>query len=226
METENWSVEHLKIGDEQSSLIVIDGAYSDPESVIEDAASKDYARITPYYPGIRAAVSEYLTQSLMTRLQPVLQKTFGHDAWAGEHWYSIVTTPPEKLAPIQRLPHVDGTDPDQIAYLAYLHRTGHGGTGFFRNKSTGFETITADRFPTYQKALHEDVGRHGLPAARYNTQGEPIFTRFHEVEGLFNRLIIYRGNLLHSGLIDNDADLSPDPRIGRLTVNGFLRPTQ
>jgi Family of unknown function (DUF6445) len=36
--------------------------------------------------------------------------------------------------------------------------------------------------------------------------------------------VFYRGNILHSGVIDNAAPLSADPRVGRLTINAFFGP--
>ena len=70
-----------------------------------------------------------------------------------ETYFSIVTTPPEALAPIQRLPHVDGLEPDRIAILVYLSGAEQGGTAFYRQRSTGFETVNAARFPAFEAAL-------------------------------------------------------------------------
>jgi hypothetical protein len=39
----------------------------------------------------------------------------------------------------------------------------------------------------------------------------------------FNRLVIYRSNVLHCALFDGTA-LSDDPRNGRLTANSFFSP--
>ena len=38
----------------------------------------------------------------------------------------------------------------------------------------------------------------------------------------YNRALVYRSRLLHSGAIAPDAALSPDPATGRLTVTAFL----
>lgn len=38
----------------------------------------------------------------------------------------------------------------------------------------------------------------------------------------FNSLVVYRSRALHSGRILAPADLSPDPRRGRLTANIFV----
>ena len=64
----------------------------------------------------------------------------------------------------------------------------------------------------------------GLPPAAYTQDGAPHFERTHAVPGTFNSAVFYRGNILHSGVIDNAAPLSADPREGRLTINAFFRP--
>ena len=39
---------------------------------------------------------------------------------------------------------------------------------------------------------------------------------------VFNRLVVYRSHMLHSGRIPPGAELSDDPRRGRLTANIFV----
>ena len=198
----------------------------DPNHVIRFASLQKFAKLTPQYPGVRAALPEDVSSAWLEALSPELDDVFTAPpkGWQIEAWFSIVTTPPTDLIPMQCFPHVDGTDPDQIAMMLYLHETPHGGTGFFRHRSTGFESLTDENFPTYRAALEEDVRRTGLPARAYTTDGAPHFERFHASEGRFNSAVFYRGNLLHSGIIQPDAELSPDPRKGRLTINAFFRP--
>jgi len=37
----------------------------------------------------------------------------------------------------------------------------------------------------------------------------------------FNRLVVYRGSLLHSAVVNPQLSISADPRKGRLTLNSF-----
>jgi Family of unknown function (DUF6445) len=208
-------------------LVTIDSLLETPERVISDAFLQDFAKISPQYPGERSALDPAVCAAWLAQLSPLLDQWFGPygRAWEMQAWYSLVTTPPAALEPIQRLPHVDGTDPTQVAMMLYLNRTTtHGGTAFFRHRSTGLEALTASDFPHYAAALNADVARTGLPPAAYTTDGAPHFERTHVVPGHFNSAVFYRGNILHSGVIDNDAPLSPDPREGRLTINAFFRP--
>ncbi len=212
-------------------IVAVDGLLAEPEQAISQAVLQTFARITPQYPGLRAPLDPAVCAYLLEALAPLLNQWFAQEPtrWEMQAWYSIVTTPPAALAPIQRLPHVDGTDPRQIAMMLYLHRPGPGsrqggGTAFFRHRSTGLESLTAGTYPRYAAAVQAEYGRTGLPPALYPTDGAPHFERIHVAEGRFNRAVFYRGNLLHSGVIDNDAPLSADPREGRLTINAFFRP--
>ena len=208
------------------TLVSIDGFLETPEEVILQASLQSFAKITPQYPGVRAPLDPAICRAWLTKLTPLLDQWFGPYGrpWEMQAWYSLVTTPPAELAPIQCMPHVDGTDPTQIAMMLYLHRTGHGGTALFRHRTTGLESLTANDYPRYAAAVQADVARTGLPPAAYPTDGAPHFERVHAVPGAFNSAVFYRGNILHSGVIDNAAPLSADPAEGRLTINAFFRP--
>jgi len=208
------------------ALVTIDALLATPDLAIAKAILQKFAKISPQYPGVRAPLDPAVCAAWLAQFAPLLDQWFGPHgrAWEMQAWYSIVTTPPADLLPIQRLPHVDGTDSTQIAMMLYLHRTGHGGTAFFRHRSTGLEALTGSDYPHYAAALQADVARTGTPPAAYTTDGAPHFERTHVVQGAFNSAVFYRGNILHSGVIDNAAPLPADPREGRLTINAFFRP--
>lgn len=217
---------HEFFSSENHILVLADDFLEAPETAISNACLQDFAKITPQYPGIRAPLETVIADAWAETLGPLLDAGFGAapDGWAIQAWYSIVTTPPDQLIPMQCFPHVDGTNPDQLAMMLYLHDTGHGGTGFFRHRSTGLEALTDEAYPRYAATLQGEVRQSGLPPARYVTDGAPHFERIHATSGAFNQAVFYRGNLLHSGIIDNAADLPTDPRSGRLTINAFFRP--
>ena len=220
----DWREELFRDGDQR--LVSLDNFLVDPEHAISQAVLQNFAKITPQYPGVRAPLDPAVAAAWLAQLGPLLDQWFGPlgRPWEMQGWYSLVTSPPHALAPIQRLPHVDGTDPQQIAMMLYLHRTGHGGTAFFRHRATGLSSLTAEAFPRYAEAVAADYRRTGMPPAAYPTDGAPHFEQVHVADGRFNRAVFYRGNMLHSGVIDNHAPLSADPREGRLTINAFFRP--
>ncbi len=213
-------------GREQQPLIIIDNALSHPSEIVEDACTKSFTHIGAYYPGVRAAINEGVRDSFFTSIEDIINDTFNLETarWGGECFYSIVTTPPANLLPIQRLPHYDGVEENRMAALCYLCKPEQGGTSFYRHKATGFETIGANRFDPYKRILEAEVREHGLPPARYIESGAPLFDRITSIDAVFNRMLIYRGKALHCSAIDNASPLPADPTNGRLTITAFLTP--
>ena len=134
---------------------------------------------------------------------------------------SLVTLRPEQLNLAQRLPHVDTVDPLQIAFLHYLCEPRFGGTAFYRHRATGFETLTPERLATHKRALDTELAE-AAPGAGYITGDTALYEQTAAFEAAFDRMLIYRSRVFHSGQINPDAGLSPDPRVGRLTANIFL----
>lgn len=231
MTTSDWglsldSADHAKFSGANHDVVTVSRILTAPDRVINCTVLQKFAQITPQYPGIRAAIPDAAARHWVAWLGPHLNQWFAPAAcrWEMQAWFSLVTTAPGALLPMQRFPHVDGTDPDQIAMMLYLHRTGHGGTAFFRHRATGLSALTAADYPRYAETLRHEVQRSGLPAPAYPTDGAPHFERIHTAPGTFNSAVFYRGNILHSGVIDNHAPLPSDPRSGRLTINAFFRP--
>ncbi|MDJ0760179.1 MAG: DUF6445 family protein [Woeseiaceae bacterium] len=211
-------------GEEQQPIVIIDDFFPEPDRLLKDAAAREYSQIGPYYPGIRATVPDWYAGFVLQSLAAVFTKVFAYPSAPAyeEGMYSIATTPPEELMPIQLFPHYDGVDPDKLAVLHYLCGPDMGGTSFYRHRSTGFETVTTDRFATFKDTLEAEIRDSGVPQPRYIGESTEFFEKIDHCEARFNRLVIYRGMNLHSADIHNDVALSSDPATGRLTVNTFL----
>lgn len=211
-------------GREAQPVIVIDEMLAEPERWRQFAAQAQYGRIGPYYPGVRAPVPIGAAEAMRVELAALIAATFALDPVPPlfECFFSIVTTPPEALAPIQRLPHVDGLEADRIAILVYLSGAEQGGTAFYRQRTTGFETVDAARFPDFQSALSAGVAEHGLPPAAYIAGDTPLYEQIASYEARPNRGLIYRSHALHCAEIAPGTPLPSDPRHGRLSINSFL----
>ena len=220
------SANHSTIGADRIDIVEVPNIFKAPEAVARTAESHSFEPINPHYPGLRAEVEGALLGELCRVVSDLAALHFGapRTDWTGQAWYSIVTQAPETLTPIQRMPHFDGFDESQMAVMIYLHRTAHGGTAFYRHKSTGFEQITEARYPTYKAHLEADVQKYGLPTAQYIQDGAPMFERIAQSTNSYNHLCLYPGTVLHSGVIDNHVPLPSEPKSGRLTINGFFRP--
>ena len=211
-------------GEERQPIVIVDDFFPEPEKLLEDAAARDYSQIGPYYPGIRAATPDWYANFVLHTLQAVFANVFGYPSEPAfeEGMYSLATTPPDELMPIQLFPHYDGVEPDKLAVLHYLCGPDMGGTSFYRHRSTGYETVTADRFEAFKDTLEKEIHDSGIPEPRYIGESTELFDRIDHCEARFNRVVIYRGINLHSADISNDVALSSDPGSGRLTVNTFL----
>ena len=214
------------VGREQAPLLVLDGLMAHPRALVDFAARAVEFRplidAGNFYPGIRAPAPQAYMQSLFKLVAPLIAETFGLLGLPERATcaYSITTLPPEVLAPVQRVPHFDTPHSGQIAVLHYLSDH-HSGTSFYRHRSTGFESITPDRVQPYAARLREELEASPPPSA-YAAGDTELFERIHAVEPRFDRAIVYRGRMLHSGDIDPARDLDPSPTTGRLTLNAFI----
>lgn len=213
-------------GREPIKVVVLDNYLTDPDAMVDLAVQgPDFAPNGPFYPGIRAPVPPSSFQTLLGPLAEILPRCFDYSGRAGlrECNFSLVTTPSDQLQPIQRLPHFDSLEYGRVAALLYLGQGDRqGGTAFYRQRSTGFESVDAGRFAAFEAALHADVAHHGLPDAAYIDETSPIYELIGRHEARFNRMIAYLSSSLHCAHIPKDFAFDPNPATGRLTVNAFL----
>ena len=212
------------VGNEEHAIAVVDGFHPDPDALRAHAIASDFEPGRHHYPGVRAPLpADYFAQ-VGPALTTVLREVFGAPAKTDllDASFSIVTTPPDALTVLQRLPHVDAVQSGRIALVHYLALEGGDGTAFFRHRATEFEHVDEARSPIYYRHLDTEIRYRGEPAAAYVSDSTPLFERIAHVDARYNRAVIYRSALLHSGAIAADAVLSDDPAVGRLTVTAFL----
>ncbi|HET9219439.1 MAG TPA: DUF6445 family protein [Terriglobia bacterium] len=209
------------VGRECSPIVCIDSFVANPGALLELASEAAFIDVGSRYPGVRAPAPESYADNLLMAAAEPIEKAFGLPPRELELCaFSIVTTSPDRLRPIQRIPHFDGPDPSRIAFIHYLCDPQQGGTSFYRHRSTGLFEVTLEHMDLYQSTIVDELKTHS-PVHAYAIDHTQFFERLHGVEAAFNRLIIYRGNALHSGDISARTVLSEDPRKGRLTINGF-----
>ncbi|WP_082516112.1 DUF6445 family protein [Sphingomonas sp. Leaf412] len=212
------------VGRDREPVVTIDGLSRDPAALVDEAAVAAFAPAhgpAGGYPGLRAPAPLDYVGDVVRALTPAIVAAFALPTGArprhAECSFSLVTLPPHDLVPAQRAPHVDTTDAHQFALLHYLCDARFGGTAFFRHRATGFEAITPDRLAAY------DAARAAEPAGQgYATCDHAAFETIGAVDAAFDRLVVYRSRLLHSGVIPDPGALDADPRTGRLTANIFL----
>ncbi|MFA5964450.1 MAG: DUF6445 family protein [Sphingomonas sp.] len=175
------------------------------------------------YPGLRRVLNEsdraafaYVV-ALLEEASSYIAGAFDLDAFdLVEASFSLVTTPPDRLAAVQRAPHFDDVDPDLYAVLHYVAPCA--GTAFFRHRASGTEVVTATSVDAYVAAARRTPVAQG-----YIGLDDPAFACIGHVEGLAGRLVAYPARALHSGVIPAGFAGNADPAAGRLTTNLFIR---
>jgi hypothetical protein len=218
-----------RIGLERRTVAVVEDFSVDPAALIASAESGEPFRATPgdLYPGVRKSAPPEYAQELCSRYGDLIRERFELPAGSVPRVifsaFSITTTDPQRLRPVQRVPHFDTSAANQLAIVHYLCGPEHGGTSFYRHRSTGFETISQERLHRYAETLKREVMTEHPPPAKYIDGDDPLFIRISTNEARCNRALIYRSNVLHSGDIRRISSPDTAPRNARLTINSFVR---
>ena len=215
-----------RIGAEGAPLLVIDQLVADPERLVRKAGRSQFAPQGAMFPGIRARAPLSYEAFLERLVRPLLAEVFELPPDARLSFplchYSLVTHAPEKLAFLQRIPHIDSATGRGLATVHYLFHGGWGGTAFYRHRGTGYEYVDEGRELAYFTRLEQESRSPDAPGPGYIGEDTPLFERIDKVDGIFNRMVVYRRNSLHSGTIDNARIPPPDPATGRLSINSFI----
>jgi hypothetical protein len=215
----------LNLGREAAPLIVVDNLVSNPDELVDLAATKVFAEAPSYYPGLRAKAPLSYQRFVLEELRSAIDDAFGlrgRQLRFSECNFSLVTTPGEKLSYLQRVPHVDSLMNDELAMIHYLFRKDLGGTAFYRHRRTGFEFVDVARQIPYLNQLEEEKAGPDSAQARYINGDTALYERICSQDGVFNRLLMYRRTTLHSGSIPVGFVPDRNPRTGRLSINGFI----
>lgn len=217
----------VRIGAEHETVVAVDNFMDNAQTLVDYAAAQcEFEGVSDaFYPGRRAPMPPIYCFALRAFLGDIITEAFGlkSSAVSGElSHFSLVTTPPEQLRQVQRMPHFDNTNPKQLALLHYLCPPQHGGTSFYRHRRTGYEFVDEARRQPYSNAVAEDLELLGPPAARYICGDDARFERTRSFDAAFNRVLIYRSINLHSADIGPEFIFDANPTSGRLTANTFF----
>lgn len=215
-----------RIGAEGAPLLVIDQTVADPDRLVRKAARGYFAPQGAMFPGLRMRAPLSYEVFLEQLLRPLLAEHFQLPPRARMGFpmchYSLVSQPPEKLAFLQRVPHIDSAAANGLATVHYLFHGDWGGTAFYRHRATGHEYVDEARYAGYVATLQEESRREDAAGSGYINGDSPLFEQVDSVPGVYNRMVVYRRNSLHSGNIDNQRVPPADVQAGRLSINSFI----
>lgn len=210
-----------QVGAERAPVIVVDNFITNPEELVEDAATEHpFKPFALYYPGVKAPIPTMYPLAVYQILKDPIRTVFGLDGLdvvMADSDFRMVTKRPDGLHARQLVPHYDIADPNVIVVLHYLASKPFGGTSMYRHRKTGFERIAGNRLETFESTISEEL-KSWRPEG-FADGDTPLFERVASFPAQFNRAIIYRGISLHAGDIGTDFPYDPDPRNGRLTAN-------
>lgn len=222
-------IEFIDVPGTQEQVIIIDDFLIDPEPVLEFAHKHAYFHQVgadgTFYPGRREQMpAPYIRalESLLNRDNYPFTCGLGPQA-VSRAMLSLITLNADQLSDVQRMPHIDSSDNLAFASVHYLSQSPRGGTAIYRHKSSGTVQVTAQN----QAVVHQmiaDVKSNQAQHTGYISGDTDVFEVVVNIPEKFNRLVIYKSNLLHSAQLSHPNSTKDCARDGRLTVASFFRP--
>ena len=220
-----------RVGNEQNPVVVIDeftGKLDDICAIAEALAPYPELKGN-YYPGLRRVIgsadgpaSDYVEDICRVSAQFIAGAFDIESFTLLEASFSMVTTKPSDLSRPQRAPHFDSPDPKHFALLHYLRVPSGSGTAFYRQRSTGIERVTDHNIAQFVTTAEREAALLADDSG-YISGSDRFFEQVEAIDAIPDRLLIYQGGLLHSGIIPPTMSFSSDPGEGRLTANLFVR---
>lgn len=128
-----------------------------------------YGRIGPFDRLLRSFGPQGAAMAMRNELEAVLAEAFEVDPGPPvfECYFSIVTTPPEELTPIQRLPHVDAVEQagSQSSFICRAQRWAVPLS--IASARPGSRRWTRNANALFDAALRAGIAEHGLPLPAY-----------------------------------------------------------
>ena len=222
----NWQPKIIGIGKQRTPLLIFDDI--DPkltQLARAGAQTKQFDPADTYYPGIRAPLGMDYVQQIVSGIYHQLYDIYAipahYQVSLDQAVYSLITRYPGELSLAQTMPHIDATNAFNFAVLHYLNEGDHGGTAFYRHRTTGWSQISAANEDKYFTQLNQEMTADSARNA-YINDSDKSFEQIAKVEYRAGRIVVYPGNLLHSTQVNLNCDISSELSKGRLTANIFL----
>ena len=222
----NMEYECLKIGIDQQELVRVDSYIQGADTLRQDAITRNsFAVADSYYPGIRMTISDAYIVGLVRNFQGIIRDFFGLDLRnikTAASKFSIITFKPQDLSPMQCIPHFDAPSRNSLAVIHYLCDAPDSGTSFYRHDETGYEYIDKGRLKKYERSIVKRLHDPRLNPSGYMCDTTDDYEEIASFKAVHNRLLMYRGSSLHSGIIKPDYNFDANPDTGRLTITSFI----
>jgi len=168
------------------SLIIVDDFYNNVDDVREFALQQDF-KVDGNYPGHRTV--SFINESIKTAISNIVSPYAGNITWWGDNYtgaYQYTTQHDRSWI------HADQTT--MWAGVCYLTPNApySSGTGLFRHKTSGLRAAVKNPDGSYDQDI--------LSAIYKDSRDMTKWELMDVVGNVYNRLVIYRGDLFHMSL--------------------------
>jgi len=168
------------------SLIIVDDFYNNVDDVREFALQQDF-NVDGNYPGHRTI--SFINESIKTAISNIVSPYAGNITWWGDNYtgaYQYTTQHDRSWI------HADQTT--MWAGVCYLTPNApySSGTGLFRHKTSGLRAAVKNPDGSYDQDI--------LSAVYKDSRDMTKWELMDVVGNVYNRLVIYRGDLFHMSL--------------------------
>ena len=223
---EDANIDCYRVGNEQQEVLLVDSFLQGSLALKELAIQQnEFAKADSFYPGVRMQVPQEYTIALIKTLGFFMEQFFQLEVRQIKNAvskFSIITTSPNNLDLLQRIPHFDSPSRKGLAVVHYLQSIPSMGTALYRHRPTNFEYVDDDRYSRYMAHIQERYPTEDKYPEGYINGSTDQFEEVVSFDAIFNRLLMYRGTSLHSGKIGKDYNFDPNPATGRLTLTSFF----
>ncbi len=224
------TIEIVKLSNGQEAYVIDDFCIQpalwlqlaiDNEALFRDAGSLDKVG----YPGIELVMPDLINQSLTEFfMQHIRRLTHSRRLIYSVSRLSLVNLQPAELSPAQCICHRDiarvsgGVMTASVLYL--FDDPLLGGTSFYSPKKPP-EQISQLVDDSLRLSADQFFQQYGV-VQNYMLEANDWFEKIGSVPAKKNRIVFYSGDIFHSADITEPSRMSADPRVGRLTLNGFF----
>lgn len=204
-------------------MLYVEDFYADPMAVREEGLRGRFDHFGAMYPGrhspINTAAADRVVDYVCRLLTAIGERIYEPKTTITD--FSVLTTKAADLLNAQKHPHIDSTP---VLGLVYLNPHLKQGTCFYYNKILATHTIVGDE---QQNKLGEFIERESAKyePENYSVPDSDAWEKIYTIEGVFNRLVVYPGNVFHSiDVSDVPAKVSVDE--ARLTQRIIVHHTR
>ncbi|RYG06887.1 MAG: hypothetical protein EOO07_28415 [Chitinophagaceae bacterium] len=223
----NAAVTISHVGNENTPVICMDDFLLDLDFLKQHAVdnAQFYKEPKSSYPGLRAALPLEFLRLVSSLIAQPIRNIFHipdkYHEFVARSDYSLITSPPEILRPVQKIPHADSARIGDFAILLYVNDGDFGGTSFYRHKATGIELRTDYHEKRSWNSVNRFIHEYENKNIGFINGSDAHYERISGIAYKANRLVIYPTTLLHSGDLTLKA-INDDPITGRLTMNVMM----